>query len=128
MSHKYIEEIVDIEDTPYGWSKHTGRDKMWEEQRNKYGFDERETWSLDVTFIYWLYERLRMYDEVNGIDTTFHKFNINGEKYTQQECIDIMIDKCKTLITNPAMDDEAAYNLKNEILDIWKECMHCMWW
>lgn len=128
MSHKYIEEIMSIEDTPYGWAENTGRDEMWKEQRDKYGFDERETWSLDSAFIYWLYERLRMYDEVNCINTDFHTFDINGKTLTQQECIDTMINKCKEYITNRLITDESAYNLKNEILDIWRECIHHMWW
>lgn len=128
MNHKYIEEIMNIEDTPYGWAEHTGRDEMWAEQRKEYGFDERETWSLDYTFIYWLYERLKMYNKVNCINTDFHKFKVNGVEMTQQECIDAMIDKCKKLITNRLISDENAYNLKNEILDIWKECIHSMWW
>ena len=128
MNHKYIEEIMNIEESPYGWSKNTGRDEMWEDQRREYGFDERETWSLDATFFYWLYERLRMFNEVNCINTEFHTFEINGKKLTQQECIDIMIAKCKDYITHQGVDDNYSYNLKNEILDIWKECIHAMWW
>lgn len=128
MNHKYIEEIMNIEESPYGWSKNTGRDEMWEDQRREYGFDERETWSLDTTFIYWLYERLRMFNEVNCINTELHTFEINGKKLTQQECIDIMIDKCKDYITHQGVGDNYSYNLKNEILDIWKECIHAMWW
>lgn len=128
MNHKYLEEIIDIKDTPYGWAENTGRDEMWKEQRDKYGFDERETWSLDSAFIYWLYERLRMFDEVNCINTDFHTFDINDKKLTQQECIDEMIVKCKDYITYQGVDDNYSYNLKNEILDIWKECIHSMWW
>lgn len=112
MNHKYIEEIMNIEESPYGWSKNTGRDEMWEDQRREYGFDERETWSLDATFIYWLYERLRMFDEVNCINTDFHTFDINGKKLTQQECIDTMIAKCKDYIIYRGIDDNYTYNLK----------------
>lgn len=128
MNHKYIDEIMNMENTPYGWSEHTGRDEMWADQRKEYGFDERETWSLDTTFIYWLYERLRMFDEVNCINTDFHTFDISGETLTQQECIDTMINKCKDYITYRGVDDDYTYNLKNEILDIWKACIHHMWW
>lgn len=128
MKHKFIEDIIDIEETPYGWSKNTGRDEMWANQRKEYGFDERETWSLDTTFIYWLYERLKMFNEVNCINTDFHTFEIHGKKLTQQECIDIMIAKCKDYILDQGLDDNYSYNLKNEILDIWKECIHTMWW
>lgn len=39
-----------------------------------------------------------------------------------------MIAKCKDYITHQGVDDNYSYNLKNEILDIWKACIHAMWW
>lgn len=128
MPHKYIEEISELKNTPYGWSENTGRDSKWRKEREEYGFDERETWALDTTFMYWLYERLTMFKNVNCINLDFHKFNINGKELTQRECIDKMIENCKSYITNNNIDDELSYNLKNETLDIWKECIHSMWW
>ena len=35
-------------------------------QRLTYGFDDRETWSLDTTSAIWLYEHIRMLEEVGG--------------------------------------------------------------
>ena len=129
MAHKYISEIMNIENTPYGWcGEEDYRNLKWREQRRIYGFDERETWSLDTTFMYWLYERLMMFKEVNCINLDFHKFNINGKEMTQRECIDKMIENCKIYIQNIYIDDELAYNLKNENLEILKECIHSMWW
>lgn len=126
MAHKYIEDIIDLEDTPYGWSENTGRDSLWKEQRKIYGFDERETWSLDATFFYWLYERLTMFKKVCCIDLSFHKFTINNEVLTQGECIDKMLNNCKEIITNKGIDD--LYDLKKETLEIWSECIFSMWW
>lgn len=128
INHKYIEDITDIENTPYGWNKGDGRSIEWKMDRDTYGFDERETWSLDSTFMYWLYERLMMFREVNHIDLDFHKFNIKGNEMTQRECIDKIIENCKIYIQNRYIDDELAYDLKNETLEIWKECIHSMWW
>ena len=45
-------------------------------QRKKYGFDERETWSLDYTLIGWLYSHLRMYLDRANADLTYHRFRI----------------------------------------------------
>lgn len=126
MAHKYLEDIINIENTPYGWSKNTGRDVMWKKQRETCGFDERETWSLDATFFCWLYERLIMFKEVAGIDLTFHKFNIQGEELTQEQCIDRMIKICKKIITYDGI--ESLFDEKEEVLNIWKECIHSMWW
>ena len=126
MAHKYIKEITKLEKTPYGWSENTGRDSKWREEREIYGFDERETWSLDITFYHWLYERLMMFKEVNCIDLDFHKFNVNGVELTQGECIDLMINNCEKLIRSNGIDD--MFDLKNETLEIWKECIHYMWW
>lgn len=129
MAHKYISEIINIENTPYGWcGGEDYRNLKWREQRRIYGFDERETWSLDTTFMYWLYERLMMFKEVNCINLDFHKFNVNGKEMTQRECIDKMIENCKIYIQNICINDELVYNLKNENLEILKECIHSMWW
>ncbi|MBY6842894.1 hypothetical protein [Clostridium botulinum] len=126
MAHKYVKEIVDLKNTPYGWSENTGRDSKWLEERRIYGFDERETWSLDTTFFYWLYERLMMFKKVNCINLDFHKFKIKGVELTQRECIDKMICNCKKIATYQGVDDLSA--MKNETLDIWKECIFSMWW
>ena len=37
------------------------RKKLFKKQREKYGFDERETWSMDYTTITWLYTHLERY-------------------------------------------------------------------
>lgn len=126
MAHKYIKEIIDLKDTPYGWSDNTGRDSRWREERRIYGFDERETWSLDITFFYWLYERLIMFKKVCSIDLNFHKININNKELTQGECIDKMIENCKEIITNKTIYD--LYDLQQETLEIWSKCIHTMWW
>jgi len=54
----------------------SGRQKKFNKQRKKYGFDERETWSLDFTSATWLYSHLKMYLKVNIVNLTFHKFDI----------------------------------------------------
>lgn len=125
MSNKYLEDIINIENTPYGWCENTGRDEMWKEQREKYGFDERETWDLDFTFFCWLYSRLKMFKEIDFIDLTFHKFNINGKTMTQEECIDKMIENCEKIIKEKKLNLKKE---KDEVFDIWKACSNSMWW
>lgn len=126
MAHKYLSEIIDLKNTPYGYSENTGRDKKWSEEREKFGFDERETWSLDISFFCWLYERLRMFKDIAGIKLDFYEFNINENKMTQIQCIDRMIELCEKIIINKDINDMSKE--RNEILDIWKECINVMWW
>lgn len=125
MGHKYLEEIVDLKKTTYNNYSDTGRDEKWKEQREVYSFDEREVWNLDCTFFYWLYERLMMYREKACVDLNFHTFDVDGETLTQKECIDKMIENCKTIITKD-MDDN--FELKEEVLKIWSKCALAMWY
>jgi len=62
MKQKYYEKQIGIgSPEQYYWNgmKKDDRQPKWKEQQNKYGFDERETWSLDFTFIAWIYPRLK---------------------------------------------------------------------
>ena len=66
-----------------------------------------------------------MYKEIACVDLNFHTFDINGETLTQKECIDKMIENCKTIITKD-MDDN--FELKKEVLVIWSKCIFAMWY
>lgn len=74
------------------------RTEKWKEERDTYGFDQRETWNLDHQFAEWLYSRLKMYDEVNCVDTSYYTFTIGDETLTQQECMDRIMDTCETYV------------------------------
>lgn len=77
--HKYLEELgIKATDICIPNSENTEDSRMprFLDQREKYGFDERETWSLDYTFACWLYEHLKMYLDVNCVDLEFYKFDI----------------------------------------------------
>lgn len=124
MKHKYLEEIVNIENTPYGFSQNTGRDEMWEQQKQEYGFDERETWSMDYTFVCWLYERLSMYDKVNIVNTEAVTIDNN----TFQQHIDKLIELCKTMITTRNLNFKEEDQLYDEILTIFNKIIRYLWW
>ena len=97
----YLDQIgVFRDERPDGWTsglKLRRRFRWWRERR-KYGFDERETWALDKTIFMFLYERLKRYDEVNTINTSFHKKEYNGIVMTFQEAINRMIELSEDLI------------------------------
>lgn len=79
--HKYLNDLG-IESTTAcifnTFEKDKDRDKRFKKQRKKYGFDERETWSLDYTLATWLYSHLMMYLEIGGkmVDLEFNHFDI----------------------------------------------------
>lgn len=65
MRRKYLDEIG-CKDRWDLWEYDGEFGEELRKQRKEWGFDARETFSLDGTFYEWLYERLRVYKEVGG--------------------------------------------------------------
>lgn len=133
MSRYYIDELgIDFEETPQGWNENDGRQEMWAKERKKYGFDERETWSLEYTMNLLLYERLCMYKEVACIDLNYHRFNYKGKELTQLECIDRMIEGLKLDLTlgdhDKKREDKEISELIEDVYPIYALCKNALWW
>jgi hypothetical protein len=103
--HKYLEEIgILSEKLPSNWYPDDERQEIWKCQRKKYGFDEREIWSLDLTYAMWFFERLKMYREYSSnIETIKYK----KKKYTHRECIDFILETFEKYIKLEAF---SSYN------------------
>lgn len=119
-------------------------------QRKAFGFDERETWGLDVTSAIWLYEHLMMYREVGGDVIDFsgellseeHRKNLFKLGYkinTLREGIDLIlellqqgINETYETITVISSGGEVIKPEKTDYLKdafkIYGELIHCMWW
>lgn len=105
---RYLEDLgLMYEDIPQGYCyeearKDTlGRGRMWKEERERYGFDSRELWSLDVTIELFLYERLSMYRDLNikyGLFKDDDIFIYNDKRYTHRDAIDEILDNIKMTI------------------------------
>ena len=80
-SHKYLNElgisseVSWIFNTKEVWDKKKTQ-KHFINQREKYGFDERETWALNSTLIGWLYSHLKWYVKHSPVDFTFYSFDV----------------------------------------------------
>ena len=146
VKHGYLEEIGVKADelcalgtTDKDWSG--GRFARFMEERARYGFDSRETWSLDYTAACWLYEHLRMYiDQASKIvNLSFYKFDVSKvvvdydrifnldnlqemtecvtlsepETMTQRECIDLMLEYLRDYIQT----DERQHEASNRYVD-----------
>lgn len=144
MNRKYLDDIgcTSRFDTWDLGPNSEEREKGFKEQRDIYGFDERETWNLNETFLEFLYERVKMYVDIGGemVNLNFHKFKFRGKEYTQLELLNIMLDDLKYLITTDE-DEYFGVNTKkykqilreipyrrNRVMDIWKLVFPAMWW
>jgi len=128
MKHKYLEEIGF---DPLYETKHDKLNKKWAKERKKYGFDSRETWNMDITFLAWLYEHLRMYQDVNIVDLTFNKFDYNGEIINLEDAINKILENIKLVFkdeTSYFIGDEKIITAENEIMDLFHMIWKYLWW
>lgn len=133
--HKYLDDAgITDNNRPWKFGKEDDeRAQLWNEEREIYGFDSRETWCLFETFYLWLYERLKMFKDYCAIDTGYHKFDYNGCEYTQEQLIDMMLERIELYFSdtydeyNPRIDSE-LYERVHEIEKIWAVVLPAMWW
>lgn len=108
------------------------REKYWALQRAKYGFDERETWNLDVMFVEWMYSRIRMFKEIAPLPVASPDYETNGNKLTQGEAMDFILDACEFFLLHHdeiATDDgDEAYTRMSDAIKLWSELFGAMWW
>ena len=119
-----------IVDTPDKWgSEGDKRKPKWAKERLTYGFDERETWGMETTFYAWLYERLKMFVEVSNIQLDYHKFEFKGETYTQEQLINMMLERIEFYFKDNFNDcDKKQAEYVDEIVQIWAIVLPSMWW
>lgn len=128
MKRKYLDDIG-VTDRPDLWNEDDGRQQSWKQQRDTYGFDERETWSLDYSFHLWLYERLKMFVEACCVNLDHHKFDYKGEEFTQRQMIDMMLERLEFSFKPDYNDfDDKQFQYVHEIGEIWAEVLPAMWW
>lgn len=99
MGHYFKKLKTNKDHHPNGWTKWSDKRSLrFFGQRLKYGFDERETWNLNYAFYVWLYERLKMYNDINIINTSYHRFKFDGVEINMQEGIDMILNICEKVI------------------------------
>ncbi|NMA66472.1 MAG: hypothetical protein GX957_09575 [Clostridiaceae bacterium] len=126
---KYLSDIgVKAEDLP--WNTQGDRVEEWEKQREIYGFDDRDTWSLNYTIVFLLYPRLKMYREKAHeiIDLNFHTFNHRGKKLTQGECIDIILDRFEQYLSAMYSYDDPDVDVISEAWELFNLIFLYLWW
>ena len=119
------------------------RNRIWEAQRALYGFDARETWNLNTTFVQWLYSHLRMYEEIACINLDYHQVSVAGRTYTQREAIKYIMLRLRYWLSEDHIVSKANDTMKKEInrpspstllrwleeaTRMWQEILPYMWW
>lgn len=136
--NKYLEDLgLRPEDYGVNFSpKNDKRRKKWAKQKEKFGFDERETWSLDHYFAEWLYSHCKMYlkeaSKVIDLESEV-KYEIDGRKYNQKEAIERILELLESYLTGinhyKSIEKEAeAKEALKEASRIWSEIILDMWW
>ena len=105
-----------------------------------YELNTKETFSLDMTILAYLYEHLVMYKEAASeiVDLNYHKFNINGDILTERECINRMLNDIRVILSvndsnyisveDCEEKDKIMTEKKNDLFDVLKECFWTLWW
>lgn len=140
MSHKYLK---DKNFPKYYWGdtlpKNDHRRVQWKKSRKIYGFDERETWNLNDTFLCWLYEHIKMYIDVACVDFNYNKFSYEDKEYTQEQILNKILEDIELYFNADDCymkrygknyikwwDDQVHYI--NEIGKLWAMVLPAMWW
>lgn len=147
MKHKYLEEA--------GWSSYAENNwkhgcSLWRRikfffKKRKTGVDPRSCWSLDTEMMLWLYEHICQYidDADSVVDLDYHKFEYEGEEYTQKE---LLLKLKEHIINYINSEDIIGNNLDSEkdplgvrvfefekenytaVFDILKIIFPSLWW
>lgn len=108
-------------------------------EKNYHKFDERDTFNLDNTLVMYLYECLRYFQDVASQtivmdDPTWRTFEVDGERLTKLQCIDRMVDDCKTILLYKEWEDEHDLEwpkidaAKDDLFKVLSKVYWAMWW
>ena len=143
--NKYLDDLgIPIDKYGTNFTSDTdSRNENWKKEREIYGFDSRECWNLDNTFIQWLYSHLMMYleDATSVINLEYHKFKFDGKTYTQKEAIDFILKRLKDSLIYSYVDKSYDLNVNKRInkeeeiengvydaIRMWAEIYGACWW
>ena len=100
----------------------------WMKEREEYGFDIRETWSLDHMFVEWVYTRFKRFKDVTIINTSYHKFHFRGKEITQEEAIDAVCEECAKYLKTDFVDRKSDKLFPTDIMLLLNDLLPAMWW
>ncbi|MBU5669599.1 hypothetical protein KQI68_07070 [Peptoniphilus sp. MSJ-1] len=127
---KYLEEVDPKYQSIRDLKVSKKRRKRFKKQRDKYGFDERETWNLDYLMLELIYERLRMYKDVASeiINLDFHKIDYKGQTYTQNQVLNRLIVLSKQALTREEAPFTREIIGEKEFWELRSKVFPYFWW
>jgi len=136
INYFYLDKLnVPVEDQYTNWMKTTLFDKReseWEQQRNKYGIDERETWNWSTDYMDYIYIHLKLFNETNIVNFNKETIEYRGKELTVQSVIDEILTWFETRYY-PGKDDNinimsypTEEKWKKEIIKWNKERQHIL--
>lgn len=126
--HPYLAELIPDESVydDYGIKDKRKCDR-YRQQRNKYGFDERETWNMDSAFCQWLYERVMYFKKFATVDMDAEEIEYKGYTMTLTALTDLLLSLLRTYICRSPADEDNEETF-SDICSIWKVIGTAMWW
>ena len=156
MKHKYLNDLGISSDEVSIFNTtdidKLGRQDRFYEERNKYGFDSRETWGLYFTAAGWLYSHLKMFLEEASeiVNLDYYKFTVprlveitdreddarcyyrvEPTEMTQKEAIEMMIDYLEFTIKHCDDMDENEVRANEKAASAFETfgiVFPAMWW
>ena len=130
MEKNYLEDAgidVDVTDEEHATDNKSGE---WGSQVEEYGFAARELWSLDITMVYLLYDRLSMWVDQDFAYSDETCVTIDGVDATLVYWIKEILSLCQSVLDDSKYafpgNDNAIENVK-KIWTIWSEISPMMW-
>jgi hypothetical protein len=98
------------------------REKMFRKQRWEWGFDDRETWSLDYRIAIFVYPRLKRFNEVRA----GYPASMSEEEW--DTIIKKMLYSFRTIAEDDLWGKDVDWNKMKEGLDLFGKHFLDLWW
>jgi hypothetical protein len=117
----HYEKGIGLTDDYFFWKKDDADDErtpIWKEQREKYGFDERELWDLHTVIAAFVYPRLKMFAEYTA------SVPMGMKPLEWRNILEKMVRAFELIITDQV---EAHHAEVTEGLDLFREYYFDLW-
>ena len=138
MKRKYLDDLKVTDRWDQWYEDEPEAMEKFIREKEEYGFDSRETFSLNTTFFEWLYERVSMFKDkasrvIDMESEQAHHYDYNGESVPLIKLIDKIIDNLEEYLTEhkhaPTLDmEEQLFNKALEAARIFVMILPSMWW
>ena len=130
MRRKYLDNLPNIE----RWDVRSEQKSVRELHKKEceiYGFDSRECYRMDLSFVSWLYERVSMFRDMTSHRDDLHHVLLEyiGHLISQAALIDILLRRCRHCLTDykDKRLSEEYYADIDECIRIWSILIPTMW-